>query len=338
MDDLARRLLAAHTRFQADRLRGDDLAELVGREVDHALAVARRFTLDDVVDRDDVTDVAVKYVAAFRLPGAIPELAGDIAMRIRTHPANRARVGEVLPRRHVEAALDKFGEMHDVRARLADRLADNPGVRLWLTDFLHSLTTDAVLANRRLAERIPGVAAALSMGDRVAGGAVREADRLGRAAAERAAGGIIARWRDSLAGTAGPDDELVATLLDVWDDLAERTMADALGGVDDDDLVDLVVVAYDFWLEFRESPYLHSLVFTGVDYFFDTYGGYPLDALLAEFGLGRDDLVEEAMRFAPRAVRALDEAGELENLVRRQLAPFYESDEARALLAEASVE
>ncbi len=328
--DLAQRLLDAHTRFQVEQLRGDNFAALVAEEVDHALVAAARFRLEDVVSRRDVVDVAVKYVATFRLPGAIPEIAGDIAMRVRTDRANDVPVTEVVGRRHVEAIVGKVIEMQEVRGRLADTLADNPSVHLWLTDFLHGLSTEAVLTNRRMAERIPGVKSALSLGDRIAGGAVREADKLGRAAAERAARGILNRWRDAMAQPA--DDDIVDTVLDVWDEMSGRTMSEVLDSVEDDDLVDLLVIGYDFWLDVRESPYLHALISTGVDYFFDTYGQFTLDALLTEFGLGRGDLIEEAMRFAPRAIAALDEAGELETLVRRRLAAFYESAEARAVL------
>lgn len=333
MDELAQRLLDAHTQFQLEQLRGDSLRALLTDEIDHALVWATRLRLDDVVTREDVTGVAVKYVSTFRLPGAIPELIGDVAVRVRAHEANDTPVAEVIHRQHVEAIVGKVVEMQDVRARLADQLADSPAIQLWLTDFLHSLTTEAVVSNRRLAERIPGMASALSLGDRIAGGAVREADKLGRAAAERAARGILNRWRDAMAQPA--DDDVVDTVLDVWAEGSDRTMAQVQDSIEDDDIVDLLVIGYDFWLDFRTSPYLHALIATGVDYFFDTYGQYTLDALLAEFGLGRDDLIEEAMRFAPRAIAALDESGELEALIRRRLAAFYDSAAFTAAVGQA---
>jgi hypothetical protein len=39
------------------------------------------------------------------------------------------------------------------------------------------------------------------------------------------------------------------------------------------------------------------------------------------------------MRFGPPVIDALEAAGLLEDLVRRQFAPFYDSPEARAILA-----
>ena len=69
-------------------------------------------------------------------------------------------------------------------------------------------------------------------------------------------------------------------------------------------------------------------------YVFDTYGSFPLQDLLAEFGLSRDDLAEEAVRFGPPALAALTETGELSAFVRRQLARFYDSPEAQAALSD----
>ena len=72
---------------------------LVAEELDHALVAARRFRLDDVVSREDVVGVAVKYVSSFRLPGAIPEIAGDIAARIA---AGERRIVGVMIESHLD--------------------------------------------------------------------------------------------------------------------------------------------------------------------------------------------------------------------------------------------
>jgi hypothetical protein len=312
-------------------LRGEGFAVLVATEVDHALDRARLLTLDQVIDRAEVKAVAAKYVAGFTLPGAIPEIAGEIATRLRSHPANDAALGTVLPRRHVTEIVEKIAELRPVRELIAARLAASPSIQAWLAGFLRSLATDAVASNRRLVTRVPGVSSALSAGERLAAPALREADQLSREVTERAAVTLLRRWRDRVADSLR-DDDVAAAILEVWDGVADRPVRDLLDELDDGDLVDLLVVGYDTWLEIRTSDYLRALIDTGVDYFFDTYGGFALTDLLAEFGLGREDLIEEALRFAPRVIDALDEAGLLADLVRRQLSGFYASPEARAIL------
>jgi hypothetical protein len=330
---LADRLLDAHVAWTLTQLKGTALAAVVAEEVDHALAGARALTLDDVVDRDSVKAVARKYVATFDLPGAIPDLAGEIALRVRTRPANHVLVGEVFPRREVEAVVATVAQLRTVRESIADNLAESPGVRSWLADVMHSMTTGTIAANRRAAERIPGMGSAFSIAARLGGGALRGADQISREVAERSAGALLRRWRESFVETMD-DARLTEALLDVWDGLAAQPMSSLVEAIDEDELVDLIVVGYDVWLKLRGAEYLHSLVDTGIDYVFDTYGTTTLAELLDEFGLTRDDLLEEALRFAPKAIDALERAGLLEDLIRRRLAPFYASAEVQTLLAE----
>jgi hypothetical protein len=330
--DLAARLLDAHTRFVVDELRGGGFADLVADEVDHALARAGELTLGAVVERETVKAVALKYVARFDLPGAIPEIVGEVGTRLRTHPANSTLLGDVVARRHVAAFTERLAAIRPIRAWLAVQLTENPAVHAWLADYLHSLTTGAVETNLRLAKKVPGVSLGLSLGNRIAGGAVREAELRSREVAEQAAGALLNRWRTGLLTTMS-DEDIAEALMSVWDTAADRPVRDLLDAVDDDDLIDLLTIGYDGWLDVREHVYLASLIETAVDYVFDTYGETPLDELLAEFGLDRDDLVEEALRFAPPAIDALAAAGLLDDLVRRQLARFYDSPAARAILA-----
>lgn len=331
--DIADRLLEAHVAHQIARLRGDVFAQTVADEVDYALSRAGELTLDEVMHRDQIKAVAWKYVGHVDVPGAIPAIVGDIASRLRSHPAHEVTLGEVVQRRHVVALVEKVSELPAVRQAIATRIADNPSVQAWLAQYLYSLATGTIATNRRLASKLPGVSTAFSMGEKLAGGAIREADQRSRELAEKTAVGILQRWRSGMAESLA-DEEFAQALLSLWDQVAERRMRDVLDATEDDDLVDFVVLGYELWQDVRGADYLRSLIDTGVDYFFDTYGEFALDELLVEFGLGRDDLIEEALRFAPRVIDALVGSGLLEDLLRRQFAAFYASPEAAEILAE----
>ncbi len=328
--DLAHRLLDAHVAFHVQELRGRAFATLVEREIDHALADAGRLTLQQVVTREHVKAVAGKYVARFDLPGAIPDVVGEVAVRVRAHPANDVALGEVLPRRHIAAAATKIGELRAVREWLAVQITESPSVQAWLAGYLRALMAGAVDSNLRLAKKVPGVSLGLSLGGKLAGGAVREADQRSREMAEQAAVAILQRSRENVL-TSMTDEDVEAAVLEIWDAAAQRPIRELLDAIGDDDLIDAASIAYDGWLDLRGESYLAALIDTGVDYIFDTYGAMTLDALLSEFGIERADLLEEALRFAPDAIAALDEAGVLGDMIRRQLARFYESDEANAI-------
>lgn len=324
-------LLDAHVAHVVRRLQDEDFAVLVRREVDHALSRAGELTLDRVVGRGQVKAVARKYVSTFELPGAIPEVVGDIATRLRAQPAGGRTLGEVIPRAHVEAVVAQVAGMRGIRVWIAGQLTESPGVQMWLAEYLRSLTTGAVDSNLRMAKRIPGVSLGLSVGGRLAGGAMTAADQRSREMAEKAAAALLLKWRGDLIGSL-TDDDIAETTLGLWDNAARASLGDLMAAVPDDQLVDVMSIGYDLWLDLRTDDYLLSLVDAGVDYFFDTYGAFALDELLAEFGLTSDDLVEEALRFAPPAIAALRDSGVLDDLVRRQLAGFYESPEARTIL------
>lgn len=331
-DDLAHRLLEAHVAFHVAELRGPGFAALVEREIDHALHDAAKLTLEQVVSREHVKAVAAKYVARFELPGAIPDVVGEVAVRVRAHDANDVELGELLPRRHVAAAASKIGELRAVREWLAVQITESSSVQAWLAGYLRALMAGAVDSNLRLAKKVPGVSLGLSLGGKIAGGAVREADQRSREMAEQAAVAILQRSRENIL-TSLTDDDVEAAVLEVWDGASGRPVRALLDAIDDDDLVDVASILYDGWLDVRGAAYLTALVDTGVDYIFDTYGELTLDALLGEFGIDRADLVEEAMRFAPDALAALDEKGVLADAIRRQLQRFYDSPQAREILA-----
>ena len=175
------------------------------------------------------------------------------------------------------------------------------------------------------------MAAGIGIGERAAGDLVTGLDRRSRELAEHGAGVLLGYLGDRALPEVS-DDDLREAVLEVWDAVATRPVRDLADAVSDEQLVDVCSALYAIWLDLRTSPYIEALVEAGVDHFFDTYGGLPLGELLAEFGLDRSDLVEEAERFVPAVVAALDEAGLLEELVRPRLAGFYASAAARALL------
>ena len=330
------RLLDAHVAFVVRELTDDSFAGLVRTEIDWVLDRAEHVVLGDVVDRAAVTAVAVKYATRTTLAGAIPDIVGEIAARLRMHPANEMRLDEIVPRARAEAFAAKIAELRPLRRRIAGLVAESPVVQSWLAGYLRSIALWPVAANRRMAGRVPGVNRALALGERVgerlAGGALTEADLRSRELAETAAATLLQQWGAGLADGV-TDAEFAEALLTVWDQVAARPVRDLLAA-DDTDLIDLVVLAFETWLELRDGAYVPALIEMGVDYFFDTYRDYPLNELLDEFGIARNDLVEEALRFGPRALSALAASGDLEAFVRRQLARFYDSAEAQAALAD----
>jgi hypothetical protein len=284
-----------------------------------------------MVSRDQIKATARKYVSKIQLPGSIPELAGEIAARIyghRTHDENP--LGQIVDTKQAEALAAKLLELPLLR----ERLPESPLAISVVSWCAYRIASGVTARNRELAERVPGVSQLLAAGGqivgRVAPDAQLELDLRLRELAERGARLLLHRAKTP--GGAADESALVDALVDLWREQADKPISAFREYVTQDDLEDLILLGYEFWLAFRGTPYLNALVDEGIDFFFDKYGGYTLRALLDEFGIQREDLLEEAMRFGPPVIDVLSENGMLAAFLRRRLEPFFLSDEVLALL------
>lgn len=327
---IADRLLEAHVAHEVSALRERPL-EVAAAELDRLLAIGETLRLDDVIHRDLVKAVAAKYVTRHHLPGAIPEIAGEIARRVRAHPANALTLGELVERRQVEELVTVLSELRTLRNQVLRGLVSSPGLHAGVGGLVHGVATGGLRQGLRIARKVPGVGAGIGLGERAAGGLVEGLDRRSRELAEHGAGVLLAYLGDRAVPDVS-DDELRLAVLEIWDAVATRPVSELADAVSDEQLVDVCSALYALWLDLRTSPYITALVDAGIDFFFDTYGGFRLSELLAEFGLDRGDLIEEAERFVPPVTAALDRAGLLEELVRPRLADFYASPAARDIL------
>lgn len=330
-DALADALLDAQVAFLAAQLGPAGVAQLLEAEIDAGLEAASTLTLGSVVSAEQITAVATKYVVAMQIPGSIPELASEIAARLYEHPAQEAhRLEEVIAGRHVRAFTAKLLALPLVQ----ERLLESPLVVEVLAELLYRAASEAAAQNRELAGRIPGLSTLLGAGGQLLGSVAPEAGReLDVRLQELATQAARMLLRRAKGGVQNPEDRWIEeTVLSVWEQQADRPVSALRNAVTQEDLEDLIVLGYDFWLAFRETAYLHALLAEGVAFVFDRYGEMTLLGLLEEFGVSRADLIEEAHRFAPPILTLLAENGMLEAFLRRRLAPFFAAPQTRALL------
>jgi hypothetical protein len=329
--DKALRLLEAQIKFVQAQLVPDSFAGLVETEVDHALSAAGELVLDRLVSRDQIKATARKYVATMQIHGSIPELADEIATRVYGHRAQDENlIGEVVDTKHIEEFVAKLLELPLVRERLPQSPLAISAVSWWM----YRIANDVVVRNREVAERVPGVSSLLAAGGKIVGRVAPDArldlDLRLRELAERGARFLLDRARAS--GGSPDESPVYDAVIDLWQEQADEPMSSFRQYLSQEDLEDLFVIGYEFWLAFRGTAYLRSLVDEGIDFFFDKYGDFTLRELLEEFGIEREDLVEEALRFAPPVIQVLSENGMLAAFLRRRLEPFFLSDTVLALL------
>ena len=297
-DDLAARLLDAHVEFMCGQVTDpEEFAALVHEEITHALDDAAHITLSEAVSRDLIKAVAHKYAVAFPVEGAIPELVGRVAARLYHDSATDDVVlAELIGRKHADDLTDDIAQL-GLSRRLVERVLDSPD------------TVDTVVEAVQRSVDSSRLPQSLR---RYVDGAVESVTR-------RAASFVLRANRSE-------SDELLADTMRELSRAAAAPGAGALGSlVEPGDVEDVVVLVFEFWRLFRETDFFARLLADGVDEVFDTYGDTSLADLLADLGIGYDDLIEEAHRFGPPVIAEINRRGFLEAALRRRLAPFYAS-------------
>jgi hypothetical protein len=331
----ADRLLDAQVAFHLSRLTGDELDATVTRVVSGLLDSAGRHQLADLVDADAVKAVvsrALTDVPSSPAVVAFVELARDLLLAGPSEPFAPA---DVVDRAHVERLLDETLGLTPALERGLERLTASPLVGATATRFMGRVVGEAIAANQAVADKVPGLGSLLSLGTRAAAGVVGAADKQldGLLADTAGKGGTLAvRRLNRIIVDTLRDPTTRDAVLQVWDLVA----AEQLRGVGDDadveQLAGVVDAAHDLVASVLATPHVVALGHAVVDGFFEAFGGYTPVEMLHELGLDRADLVADAVRFAPGVVGTLVESGDLERLLRAELAPFYASDEVRHIL------
>jgi hypothetical protein len=131
------------------------------------------------------------------------------------------------------------------------------------------------------------------------------------------------------------DIELRDLLNQLWQSIRDLKLdyfAETLSPLD---IEEFFVLIYDDWRRLRQHTFVQDLILTGVNVFFEIYGDYTLVDLIDEVGITRQHMIGEIIRFAPPVIAALENSGDLDGLLRLQLAPFYSLPDTLALLSDA---
>ncbi|WP_043767385.1 hypothetical protein [Algiphilus aromaticivorans] len=312
----AQRALDAHVSWLLARSEGQALEAWLDDTVDDALAHAETLQLGEVVSCEQVSETALRYAADLPMTGGIPDLVGEVARALLAMPElSEARLADLLPDRAMRSMIGKAAELHELRGAIIRELQASAAFRQFLTEVLHQ-GLNGLLRSTPMAERL-GLQSVL---DRVV------APRLDSVAAQ------LTRASSSL--IAAVDDEAMEEALDqLWGAVSELPLAPLQERLSAEDIDDFAALAYAFWQEERGRALYRELIRRAIEAIFARYGDTTLAALLADLGVSRDMMLTEARQYAGPVLAVLRSRGILEQIIRKQLEPFYRSPELAAALA-----
>jgi hypothetical protein len=321
-------LLDALVDYWRERLTGDSLRAFIDRELDATMETVGGLTLNDVVTPEQVTATALKYASTWTIEGSIPELVGEIAARVYEKTS------------HDEAPLRNLIDQQQIQEFAVSLVAlpafrrlifESPLTREWAVEMICHAVNSAALDGRIRAEHVPGVGQVLGAAEllmnRFAPGTRAQAELRLRELAEH----IVGYFQDR-AGHPLDDSTLADAAVDLWAEHADSPVSSIGDVVSGDDIEDFLVLSFEFFFRFRKTEYFRMVVSEGVEYFFAKYGDSTLSDLVEDIGVGRDDMAEEAYRFAPPILDLLVENGMFDAIVRRLHVDFFASDRVQRIL------
>lgn len=331
----ARSLLDAQVAYHLDRLRGEQLTSSVTRSAGALLDAAGQHQLEDLVERDAIKAIVVRALGT--VPGSaavsgIIELATTV---VYDGPAEPYPLGELVDREQVEVLLDELLALTPVLERALARLGANPLVGTIATRFMGRIVGEVLQANKAVAEKVPGLGSLMSFGTSAAskmmGAADKQFEGLIGDTVGKSSVFAVSRLNRILIETLR-DPTTREAVLQVWDSLSEEPVAGLGRYATREEISGVVDAIHELAVTSVASEHMAHLGEVVVDGFFDRFGGYSPTELLDELDLSREELVADLVQIAPRALEALRESGDLEQIVRAELEPFFSSPEVTALL------
>ena len=330
--DKATALLDAHVAWTVAQLQPDALRPQVESQIDALMADIGSLKLKELVALKDVQDTALKYASEIKLGGAVPALVGDIARQLYDHKVHqKTRLDELLPDQMFEEFLDKFLELRTLREAIIHESVSNPIYISIVSELLVNGIQEYVANGSKLAGKVPGARSALRLGKAVVSRARPEQNL--RAFVRKNAEERM-RASEQLLREAFESDTFRQVILDLWDDNKHRTVADVQNFAGKLDIEEGFVIGYEYWQHLRQTDFYRELVKAGIAAFFKAYGNRSLNTILKDIGISTEMMVDEAMRYAPPIIDTLQKKKLLEPMIRRTLAPFYESETVSRILSD----
>lgn len=336
--DLADALLEQHVKHELSSLKGAKLRRFLAQEVDELLGYAGQVTLGRITSAEQVMGLIRRVVINMELDPGIPELAGEMAAEVLNAPIQKTtKLSQIITREQATGLLEQTLELRQQREQVISEIMAHPVYQEMVSNLVYQGVVNYLYEDNVLTKSVPGVGSMMKFGKRMANRAVPGLDesfeRRFKTWLSDSLPGLISRSEQFLHKSL-TDDELRDSVMAVWVSLEDRTIEELREGLGDIQLQEFVVLGYEFWLQFRKTPYFEGCAEAVVTHLFELYGDRPVLDLIKDMGVNRDLVMAEIDGYAMPVIDVLREEGYLEALIRRRLTPFYSSAAARKLLSQ----
>ncbi len=333
----AQSLLDAQVKFFLQDLTPERLKPILEQEMEYLYEKLSDISLNQAVQREKVSATAHRYAIEMEIGGAIPELFGEVARIIYELPSNDDHtLGDIINDDIVEDFLEKIFETDSLLDQAVNSFRQSEPFRSFLSDVAFTVIKSYLMEENKIVKSSPTVARGLRAFTNLISNRTPALRDL-----------IEDQSRSALQGTINTSLEMVQNLLDndlyrdnylnstilLWDDVKEWPVGYFKNYFTELDLQELLVLGYEFWLDFRHTDYLQSCIDAGVNFFFDKYGDESLQTVISDMGVTKEMIFSEHLRYVPDLAELLIKEDIAETILRRHLHRFYFDETTLKLLA-----
>lgn len=336
--DLLEALLEEEIKYFLKLIKGPGFKKLVKGEVYSIFEAMSAVTLSDVLSADQIMGIIRRIVIGFTPAGGVPEIAGEMARKVISSEINESTtLDDIFPQAIYDQFAEKAATMDNVRRRVIHRAVHNTAYSRMVCDAIITVVQEYVISDIPIARKIPGFNLLMGIGRGTAKMALpglwSAIEDTFRDFIEKRVDFILARSESFLLSFLS-EERMMEISDEAWKEASGKTLAEHFSALYPADLDELIVVGYEFWLNFRETPYFVTLVDELVAYFFEKYGDREVDLLVEDIGVTREMVVQEVVEFSVLIVKKVVSTGLLEERLRAHLTPFFHGERAAKVLAD----
>lgn len=334
MNQRSERLLEAHTDFVCAQYAPGQIEGTLRKHGGQLFDFAAHQPLESLVDRSWLKERILAALRETRAAGLVPFAAFAQKKLAEAAGAGKETAGDLVRKVDHDRIVDILIESKGAREEMARDFARSMFFRRMISEVLFFSIRRFLGEDNVLAKSVPGVSSLFKIGQNLVNQAMPNLD-------ENISKGIkdfigknmdhVVRYTETVL-TGQMDDRLVRELADsFYEDFKSRPVAgaatDFLQSADRAN-----TAAEDFWNHLKSTDFASRMILAAVDAWFEFYGKKTAAEALGDAGWDREKTVTILAEAARKPVTAAVESGFLKAAVRAELALFYSSPEAAAIL------
>jgi hypothetical protein len=337
MDKTISKFLEAHVAHELNRFKRGGYKKTIKEEVAVLFEWIKKIKLKDVITAEQVIGMIQRNAVELPVAGGVTELAGEMSQRVLASPQNKkTSLENIFARKQFDDIVDKIGCLKNAREDVIHRFVTSSVYSQQISEVLYAGIKEYLLAENILAQKVPGVSSLIKLGKFAVNKTMHSLETAIenkiKSYIQSNLGNTIKRSEKSL-NEYFDETHIIEMGEKIWSSIAKTKISEYFNEIDAYDLEDFIIIGYEFWMNFRKTPYFRAIYTDLVYFFFEKYADRELDVILEDVGVTQKMVVNELVEAVSPGIETAMSIGFLEERIRARLEDFYLSPKTADLLA-----